>query len=84
MYSIACNMNCRLAKVLETIFDQGEIIMTNAEYYYRASEHYRNAVSTEGAQRQYHLQQAKNILQNLPDGWPGKDDLMRKIDCMLY
>ena len=58
--------------------------MTTDEYYKHAYSLYQNAVSAEGSMRQYYLQQAKNVLNNLPDGWPGKRDLMSRINSMLY
>lgn len=58
--------------------------MTNEEYMKHAYSTYQEAVNADGSHRQALLRQAKNILENLPDGWPGKDDLMRRIDSMLY
>ena len=58
--------------------------MTNEEYMKHAYSVYQEAVDAEGKQRQTLLKQAKNILENLPDGYPGKDDLMNRIKPMLY
>ncbi len=58
--------------------------MTNEEYYKHAYSVYQEAISADGSMRQTLLQRAKNILSNLPNGYPGKDDLMRRINSMLY
>lgn len=33
----------------------------------------------EGNTRQYYLQQAKNVLENVPSNYPGRSDLLNKI-----
>lgn len=58
--------------------------MTNEEYYKHAYSVYQEAISADGTMRQTLLQRAKNILLNLPNGYPGKDDLLRRINSMLY
>ncbi len=58
--------------------------MTEKEIFYHASEAFRNAVSTDGDLRQYHLKQARSILRNLSDSYPGKKDLEKKIDSMIH
>lgn len=58
--------------------------MTNDEYMRHAYATYQEAVSADGPYRQTLLKKAKNILENLPDGWPDKEQLMRRIDSMLY
>lgn len=58
--------------------------MTYEEYLKHAHSVYQEAVNAEGSLRQSLLKKAKNILENLPDGYPGKDDLMERIDYMLY
>ena len=58
--------------------------MTNEEYMKHAQSEYYKGVDAEGKERQTYLKKAKSILQNLPDGWPGKEELMNKIDSMLY
>lgn len=58
--------------------------MTYDEYYKHALSVYNQAVYEEGSQKQASLKRAKNILENLPDNWPGKSDLMKKINYMLY
>ena len=57
--------------------------MTNEEYMKHAKAEYYQGVDAEGNERQTHLKKARNILQNLPDGWPGKEDLLEQIDAML-
>lgn len=58
--------------------------MTNPEYMKHAYSVYQEAISAEGKLRQTLLKKAKNILGNLPDDYPGKDDLLKRIDSMLY
>lgn len=58
--------------------------MTEKEIFYHASEAFRNAVSAEGDLRQHYLKQARNILMNLSDSYPGKKELEKKINAMLY
>lgn len=58
--------------------------MTNEEYLKHAYSVYQDAVAADGQMRQTLLQRAKSILENLPSGYQGKDDLMRRIDSMLY
>lgn len=57
--------------------------MTNEEYYKHALSVYNQAVNEEGDQKQASLKRAKNILENLPDNWPGKSELMKRINYML-
>ena len=58
--------------------------MTNEQYLKHAYSEYEKAVDAEGEIRQTHLKNAQNILEMLPDGYPGKKDLMDKIKFMLY
>ena len=58
--------------------------MTNDEYMRHAYATYQEAVSADGQHRQTLLKRAKNILENLPYDWPGRDELMSRIDSMLY
>lgn len=58
--------------------------MTNEEYLKHAHSVYQEAIGAEGSLKQTLLRRAKNILENLPYGYPGKDDLMKRIDSMLY
>lgn len=34
--------------------------------------------------REYYLQQAKNVLENVQSNYPGRSYLMNKINSMLY
>ncbi len=45
---------------------------------------FNKAVDAEGSTRQYYLQQAKNVLENVPSSHPGRSDLLGKINSMLY
>lgn len=45
---------------------------------------FSKAVDAEGSTRQYYLQQAKNVLENVPSNHPGRSDLLSKINSMLY
>ena len=44
---------------------------------------YLQGVDASGEQRKYYLTQALNVLNNLPDGYPEKDEMVRKINYML-
>lgn len=57
--------------------------MTNEEYLKHAKKLYNQGVDASGEQRRYYLQQALNVLNNLPDGYPEKDEMVRKINYML-
>ena len=58
--------------------------MTNEEYMKHAYNEYQNGVAAEGQLSQSYLKKAKIILENLPDNYPGKKDLMDRINSMLY
>lgn len=45
---------------------------------------YQKAIDAEGDLRQRYLKQAEDVLTNVPDGYPGKDDLLSKIRYMRY
>ena len=53
-----------------------------AKYKY-ACVLYSEGVDAEGKQRRDKLSQAKNVLNLLPDDWPGKNDMISKINYML-
>ena len=57
--------------------------MTNEEYLKHAKKLYGQGVDASGEQRKYFLQQALNVLNNLPDGYPGKDELVNSINYMF-
>lgn len=57
--------------------------MTNEEYLKHAKKLYNQGVDVSGEQRRYYLQQALNVLNNLPDGYPEKDEMVKKINYML-
>ena len=65
--------------------------MTNPEYMKHAYSVYQNAVASDGSRRKTLLNQALNILENVPDGYPAdaegaypsKDDLVSRIEGML-
>lgn len=57
--------------------------MTNEEYLKHAKKLYNQGVDASGEQRRYYLQQALNVLNNLPDGYPEKDEMVKKINYML-
>lgn len=44
---------------------------------------YLQGVDASGEQRRFYLTQALNVLNNLPDGYPEKDEMVRKINYML-
>lgn len=44
---------------------------------------YLQGVDASGEQRKYYLTQALNVLNNLPDGYPEKDEMVKKINYML-
>lgn len=58
--------------------------MSYDSYMDRAKGLYSKAVDAEGSTRQYYLNQAKNVLKNVQDGYPGKSELLRNINYMLY
>lgn len=58
--------------------------MSVESYLKYAYELFQKAVDTEGNARQHYLQQAKNVLENVPSNYPGRDELLRKINSMLY
>lgn len=45
---------------------------------------FNKAVDAEGSNRQYYLQQAKNVLENVPSNYTGRAELLSKINSMLY
>ena len=49
-----------------------------------AEAYYEKAVDAEGELRQRFLRQAMNILDGVPDAYPDKANLARKIRYMLY
>ena len=44
---------------------------------------YYRGVDAEGSDRRYYLQQAKQVLENVPSGYDERDDLMSRINAML-
>lgn len=44
---------------------------------------YQKGVDESGKLRQKYLQQALNVLNNVPDEWPEKSDLVSRITHML-
>ena len=44
---------------------------------------YLQGVDASGEQRKYYLTQALNVLNNLPDGYPEKDEMVKKINYRL-
>lgn len=54
----------------------------DSDYKY-AYDLYQKGVDAEGEARRRYLTQAKNVLQNVPDEWPGKQELLSKINYML-
>lgn len=57
--------------------------MTYPEYLKHAWSLYYKAVAAEGSERRYFLQQAKQVLENVPKGYDNRDDLMSRINSML-
>ena len=57
--------------------------MTNAEYLKHAWSLYYQGVDAEGAERRRYLQQAKQVLENVPSGYDDRDELMSRINSML-
>lgn len=57
--------------------------MTYPEYLKHAWSLYFKAVDAEGETRRYYLQQAKQVLENVPSGYDNRDDLMSKINSMM-
>ena len=58
-------------------------LMAYPEYLKHAWSLYYKAVDSEGNTRQYYLQQALNVLENVPSGYDNRDDLMSRIHSML-
>ena len=48
-----------------------------------AKKLYLQSVDASDEQRRFYLTQALNVLNNLPDGYPEKDEMVRKINYML-
>lgn len=57
--------------------------MTYPEYLKHAWSLYYKAVDAEGSNRRYFLQQAKQVLQNVPSGYENRDELMSRINDLL-
>ncbi len=57
--------------------------MTLAEYLKHAWSLYYKGVDLEGEERRRYLQQAKQVLENVPSGYDNRDDLMDRINSML-
>lgn len=57
--------------------------MTYPEYLKHAWSLYYKAVDAEGETRRYYLQQAKQVLENVPSGYDNRDDLMARINSMM-
>ena len=57
--------------------------MTYEDYMNHAKKLYLQGVDPAGEQRRFYLTQALNVLNNLPDGYPEKDEMVRKINYML-
>lgn len=57
--------------------------MTYSEYLKHAWSLYYKAVDAEGNERRYFLQQAKQVLENVPSGYDNRDELMSRISSML-
>lgn len=45
---------------------------------------YEKGVDAEGNERQQYLRQAKNVLNNIPSGYDDRDELLSRIESMLY
>ena len=58
--------------------------MTYPEYLKHAWSLYYKAVDSEGDTRRYYLQQALQVLENVPSGYENRDDLMSRIYSMLW
>lgn len=59
------------------------LIMTYPEYLKHAWSLYYKAVDAEGETRRHYLQQAKQVLENIPSGYDNRDDLMARINSMM-
>lgn len=57
--------------------------MTYDDYLKHAWNLYFKGVDAEGSKRCNFLQQAKQVLQNVPTGYSNRDELMSRIDSML-
>ena len=57
--------------------------MDYSDYLKHAWSVYFNAVSADGAERHRLLIQAKQILQNIPNGYDNRDELLSRIETML-
>lgn len=57
--------------------------MTYAEYLKHAWSLYYKGVDAEGSERRHYLEQARNVLYNVPSGYEDRDDLMSRIEFML-
>ena len=57
--------------------------MTYDDYLKHAWKLYYQGVDADGSQRRHYLQQAKQVLANVPSGYRDRDDLMNRIDTML-
>ncbi len=58
--------------------------MSAESYLKYAYELFNKAIDAEGSTRQNYLKQAKNVLENLPSDYPGRSDLLSKINSLLY
>lgn len=57
--------------------------MTYSDYLKHAWSLYYQGVDASGSDRRRYLQQAKQVLQNVPSGYDNRDDLMSRINSML-
>ena len=57
--------------------------MTYEDYMNHAKKLYLQGVDASDEQRRFYLTQALNVLNNLPDGYPEKDEMVKKINYML-
>ncbi len=57
--------------------------MTHEEYLKHAWNLYYKGVDAEGKERKTYLEQARNVLYNVPSGYSNRDDLMKRITDML-
>lgn len=56
--------------------------MENSDYKYAYSL-YQKGVDAEGTTRGKYLKDALNVLENVPDDYPGKYDLVQNINYLL-
>lgn len=57
--------------------------MDYADYLKHAWSLYYKGVDAEGSERRSYLEQAKQVLYNVPSGYENRDDLMARINSML-